>query len=88
MIFRTEEPVTCIAVPEPKAWEYNGRSGIAYKVSVSDGASLLQLPVSDVAIFNLFQPFHKYDLVLEVSQVAQDSRMFTKSRVVDASEAL
>lgn len=86
MLFNSLLRVKCIAVPEPRAWEYNGRSGVAYKVHLSDGVDVLQFPVSDIDVYQKFMPFHDYEVTLEVSQVAQDSRIFTKSRVVAASE--
>ena len=55
----TSPKVMCTGKPEPRAWEFNGRSGVSYKVNISDGSSNLELPVKDAEIWNicdLFKP--------------------------------
>lgn len=79
--------VLCTARPDPKAWEFNGRSGVSYKVSVSDGTSNLELPVKDAETWNRFVPFGNYIITVEVSQVANDNRLSTRCRIVDVKDA-
>ena len=82
----TSPKVMCTGKPEPRAWEFNGRSGVSYKVNISDGSSNLELPVKDAEIWNKFEPFKRYRVSIEVSQVANDNRLSTRCRVVDAKE--
>lgn len=74
--------VMCTGKPEPRAWEYNGRSGVSYKVNLSDGSSNLELPVKDAEVWNMFDPFKKFIVDIEISQVANDNRIVTRCRVV------
>ena len=83
MIFSSPK-VMCTGKPEPRAWEFNGRSGVSYKVCVSDGSSNLELPVKDAEIWNKFEPFKKFRVDIEISQVANDNRLATRCRIVEA----
>lgn len=80
--------VKCVARQDPKAWEFNGRSGVSYKVEISDGTTNVQLPVSSADVWNMFKPFEDYYCTIEISQVAQDNRIATKCRIVDCKEAV
>lgn len=80
-------PVMCTGKPEPKAWEFNGRSGVSYKVCLSDGSSNIELPIKDAELWNTFTPFKYYNCTIEISQVANDNRLATRCRVVDCDEA-
>lgn len=86
MIMKTPK-VMCIAKPEPKAWEFNGRSGISYKIGISDGTSNLELPVSSAEVWNKFESFGEYIALVEVSQVANDNRLAARCRIVDCQQA-
>lgn len=84
---RVKTPVVLVTgKPEPKAWEYNGRSGVSYKVSISDGSSNVELPVVDAEIWNKFKSLGNFIVTIEISQVANDNRLSTRCRVVDAEE--
>lgn len=80
----TAPKVMCTGRPEPKAWEFNGRSGMSYKVQISDGQSNLELPCATPEVYNLFSPFKTFQVNIEVSQVANDNRLATRCRVVGA----
>lgn len=77
----------CTGKPEPRAWEMNGRSGVSYKVNLSDGTSALELAVADAETWNAFVPFRMYNVTLEITQVAYESRLSTRTRVCDAEES-
>lgn len=74
----------CTGVPDPREWTFRDRSGISYKVNLSDGQSNLELPVSEASVFSVFKPFERYNVTFEISQVADDNRITTRCRVVDA----
>ena len=74
----------CTGKPEPRAWEMNGRSGVSYKVNVSDGNSALELPVADAETWNLFVPFEMYEVSLQIDQIANNSRLSTRTRINSA----
>lgn len=78
----TSPKIMCTGKPEPRAWEFNGRSGVSYKVNVSDGSSNLELPVKDAEVWNLFEPFKRFRVDIEISQVANDNRLATRCRIV------
>lgn len=79
----TSSKVMCTGKPEPRAWEFNGRSGVSYKVNISDGKSNLELPVIDAECWNKFEPFKRMRVDIEISQVAVDNRLSTRCRVID-----
>lgn len=86
MMISTFPKVMCTGHPEPKAWEFNGRSGVSYKVTISDGEGSLELPCASAEVWNVFKPFSYYAVQLETTQVANDNRLSTRSRVIGAKE--
>lgn len=64
----------------------DGRSGVSYKIKISDGQDTLELPVSSPEVWNMFAPFGYYQVNMETSQVANDNRISTRSRVVNVKE--
>jgi len=82
----TSPKVMCTGKPEPRAWEFNGRSGISYKANLSDGTSNLELPIKDAEVWNKLEPFKRYKVMIEISQVAVDNRLATRCRIVDVKE--
>lgn len=77
------EKVMCVGKPAPREWKLDdGRSGVTYKIKISDGADSLELPCVDADVWDAFVPLGWHRVELETTQVAQDSRISTRSRVV------
>lgn len=76
----------CVGKPAPRPYNVNGTSGISYKIELSDGSGTVTLPVSDEAVYQLFEPWHMYHVDVEITQSAMENRIVTRSRVIAAVE--
>lgn len=79
--------VLCIGVSAPREWSYEDRSGVSYKVEVTDGNGSIELPVTEDAYGN-FESMQEYMIDLEIYQVNRNTqygvRKTTVARIVDA----
>lgn len=75
--------LVCTAKPDPRPWTQGNRSGITYRVTLSDGKKSFDLRCANDNVYNKFIPFEKYDVTLDIQQAAEDSRLVERVRVVD-----
>ena len=79
----------CVGIREPREYEFNGRKGVSYAVEITDGTGVVELPVSDKEVFEVFEVMGRFVVTIEFSMVAQatsngNARMFPKCRIVGA----
>lgn len=86
MLVATQK-VMCTAKPDPKPWSSGGRSGISYRVTLSDGKSALDLRCSNDEVYNKIEPFGYYQAVVNIVQAAQDDRIVERVQLVDVQIA-
>lgn len=72
----------CTGKPDPREWEYEGRSGTSYKVEISDGNSTVQFPVTE-DVYPEFEPFERFNVTLNIEQTDFDGRKGVRCRVID-----
>lgn len=77
----------CCGVKEPREYEFDGRSGVSYKIELTDGQGAIEFPVTE-EIYPLFEPMREYLVDIEFSQVSRQSqwgvRKDIKARIVGA----
>lgn len=81
MVLITKNAV-CTAKPEPKAWSSGTRSGITYRVTISDGKGTLDLRCKDADVYSVFESFQSYQVAIDVVQAAQDDRIVERATIV------
>lgn len=74
----------CVSIPEPREWDYNGQNGVSYKVDLSDGLSTVQLAVKDIQTYQVFRPFKRFNVQIELLQTSFDGRKGVKAQVIAA----
>lgn len=77
--------VICTGKPEPNMWQMGERSGVSYKVEVSDGSGNVSMPCKDEVVYNAFVPFQTFSIDVEINQVANESRLGTRARIVSVA---
>ena len=75
----------CTAKPKPIEWEFEDRKGVTLKVTLSDGEGYLNLKCRDEEIYNKFEPFNFYDVVIELFPVMSTNSM--NGRIVDVKKS-
>lgn len=84
----TAPEVFCTAVKVPNEYKIGDRSGVSYKVEISDGTGSVEMPVIDGDVWKVFEPMKKYAVDIELVPFAQETRngarMSLKVRIVQA----
>ena len=75
----------CVSIPEPRQWEMDGRNGVSYKVDLSDGTSTVQLACKDINVYQVFRPFKKFTVQIELLQTTFDGRKGVKAQIFAAA---
>ena len=83
----TAGDLMCVSIPEPRQWEMEGRQGVSYKVDLSDGVSTVQLACKDINVYQVFRPFKKFTVQIELLQTSFDGRKGVKAQIFAASPA-
>lgn len=76
--------VMCTAKVPPREWEMDGRSGVTYKVEISDGSGSMELQCSDEDIYNKFVPFERFDVEIDLRQTNYEGRKGVKALITFA----
>lgn len=79
--------VLCTAIAKPREWEMDGRSGISYKVDVSDGEDNITFACDGPDVHAAFEPFKHFQITLDTKQTNFDGRKGTKTQIIDAQPA-
>lgn len=77
--------VMCTAKNEPREWAFeDGRSGVTYKVEISDGSGNIQIACLDEDIYNHFTPFAFHEVEISLEQTNFEGRKGVKAMVTFA----
>lgn len=60
--------VMCTGKPEPHAWSKGDRSGVIYRVELSDGTGNIRVNCRDEAAYAAFAPFIMYQVDINLTQ--------------------
>lgn len=71
----------CTGVVPPNEWEIDGRTGVSYKVELSDGTGNVKLACKDEDTYNTFEAFERYNVELELVQTNYEGRTGVKAQV-------
>lgn len=72
----------CTSIPEPREWKMDdGRSGVTYKVELSDGQNSVQINCASMDSYGKFRPFEKFNVEFDLQQTLYDGRRGVKAIV-------
>lgn len=65
----------CVAKPDPREWERDGRSGVTRRCSFSDGKEITTCTCDTPQVYEIVQPFQAFDITLDIQQMSSGSRV-------------
>lgn len=78
------QKVMCTGKPAPREWNMEGRSGVSYKVDLSDGYESISVPCKDAEVYGAFLPFQAYQVDFEVVSTVNNNRQGVRIRAINA----
>lgn len=74
----------CVGVKPPQEWSLDGRSGVTYKVQLSDGTEAIEIKCESGDVYGMFKAFQNYAVALSIVQTSNSGRLGIRASVVGA----
>lgn len=65
----------------------DGRTGVTYRVDLSDGETNIQINCRNIEVYSKFRPFERFNVEFDLQQTLYDGRRGVKAMVVNCEAA-
>lgn len=77
----------CVGIKQPNEWNVDGRTGVTYKVQVSDGTETVEMRCASVDVWSQFKAFKPYAVSISLTQTSNGGRLGIRAEIVGAQQA-